>query len=797
MFRNYLKTALRGMRRHATQSIINVLGLAVGFVAGFFILLWIQDELQFDRHYPEVGRVARVMRTSTYGPDQIFTWPAITAKLDAVLDEEYPEIEYAALHSWPQNMSFARKDITFREQGYHAGVDFFKILKHDFLTGDPNTVLDAPNNVALSNTMARKYFPEAYAADTSDREGAQAVLGQTITLENRMELAVTGVFADPPPQATFQMDYAIALQEYLNRNDWVDDWGNNGLRMLVRLTPGADPKAVSAKIRNIIQEATDSENDVLFLQPFTDIHLRSNYEAGVQAGGRIDVLRMMGLVGLFIMLIAAINFMNLATARSSQRALEVGIRKTFGSHRFNLAGQFLGESVLTALVALVLAAIATVGLLPGFNALTEKEIVLADLSLKTWAQFGGIAVLTGLVAGLYPAFYLSAFSVIGVLRRGERNTGKGANLRRGLVVLQFTLSVILIVGSLTVYNQIGFIRSKNLGLDRTDVFYSRLEGPMHEQFDSFKARLEAYPSIQGVTSSSTHPLSVGSSTAWGVRWEGRREDDDTLFSILQADHDFIDVMKMEIIAGRNFSREFGSDSLNLIINEAAAAALPWDDPIGKPITHWGREGTIIGVVRNFHIGSLYEEIGPAVIRLDHESAWLTYVRPAPGQTEEALAAFEEVFKEFNPDYPYEYDFVDSYFERQYRSEIVMGNLSRVFTGLAIFIACLGLFGLASYTAERRTREIGIRKVLGATVPGVVGLLSREFLLLTLAAFLVATPLAAWMMNKWLSAFAYHVELSWTVFALAMGSIVVITYLTVGWQSLKAALANPADSLRSE
>lgn len=797
MFRNYLKTALRGMRRHATQSTINILGLAVGFVAGFFILLWIQDELKFDRHYPEVEQVARVMRTSTYGPDQIFTWPALTYKLDAVLDEEYPEIELAAMYSWPQNMSFSRGEITFRERGYHAGPDFFRILQHDFLAGDPTSALEAPNNVVLSNTMARKYFPDIYEGQVSDGAGAMQVLGQTITLENRLELAVSGVIADIPPQSTFQMDYAIAMQEYVNRNDWVDNWGNNGLRMLVRLTPGADMGVVSTKIRLIIQEATESENDILFLQPFTDIHLRSTFENGELTGGRIDVLRMLGIVGLFIMLIAAINFMNLATARSSQRALEVGIRKTFGSQRMHLAGQFLGESVLTAFFALVIAAVATVALIPGFNALTEKEISLMDLGLDTWLQFGGIALVVGLIAGLYPAFYLSAFSVIGVLRRGERNTGKGANLRRGLVVLQFSLSIVLIVGSMTVYNQIDYIRTKNLGLDRQDVFYSRLEGPMHEQFESFKARMLSDPSIAGVTSSSTHPLSVGSSTAWGVRWEGRREDDDTLFNIIQADHDFIDIMKMEIISGRNFSREYGADSLNLIINEAAAEALPWDDPIGQSITHWGRDGTIIGVVRNFHINSLYQEIDPAVIRLDHDSAWLTYVRPAPGQTEAALNVFETTFKEFNPGYPFEYEFVDSYFERQYNSEIVIGKLSRIFTGLAIFIACLGLFGLASFTAERRTREIGIRKVMGATVPGVVGLLSREFVVLTLVAFAVATPVAAWFMNRWLSSFAYHVELSWTVFALAMAGVITITYLTVGWQSIRAATANPADSLRSE
>ena len=300
MLRNHIKTALRGMRRQITYSSINVLGLAVGFIASFFILIWVQDELKYDQHYDGVENVVRVMRTSTYGPDQIFTWPAITAKLDGVLDEEYPEIEYVSLISWQQDMSFLRGDITFRESGRHAGVDFFKILQHDFLAGNPENALDRPNAVVLSNLMARKYFPEFYVGDVSDEAGASSVLEQTLTLDNRLEIVVSGVAADLPPQSTFQFDFVLSIEEYLARNDWVDDWGNNGLRMYARLVPGADLEAVSSKIRMIIQENTDSESDVLFLQPYTDIYLKSGYEAGVQSGGRIDTLNIFSVVGIFI-----------------------------------------------------------------------------------------------------------------------------------------------------------------------------------------------------------------------------------------------------------------------------------------------------------------------------------------------------------------------------------------------------------------------------------------------------------------------------------------------------------------
>ena len=785
------------MRRHFSYSLINILGLAVGFVASFFILLWVQDELQYDQHYEGVEDVYRVMRTSTYGPDQIFTWPAITAKLDDVLDEEYPEIEYVAMFTWEQSMSFLRGDITFREDGRHVGKDFFKILNHDFLAGDPMTALDGPESVAFSNTMARKYFPEMYPDGTSDAVGASNVIGNTLTLDNRIEITVTAVFEDLPPQSSFAMNYALALEEYSRRNDWIDDWGNNGLRMLAKLTPGADHEVVSSKIRMILKEKNDSDNDILFLEPYTDWYLRSNYEAGAQVGGRIDVIKTFSIVGIFILLIAAINFMNLATARSAQRALEVGIRKTFGSNRSHLAGQFLGESVMTAMFALAISAVTVFLLLPGFNALTAKEIALSSVDATIWVQFLGIAVLTGLIAGIYPSVYLSAFSVIGVLRKGDKGAGKGGNLRRGLVIVQFALSIILIVGSVTVYNQISYIRTKNLGLDRQDVFYSRLEGPMLDQYDSFVGRLDDEPSITNVSSASNNPLSIGSSTAWGVRWDGRDPDDDTLYNIIQVSHGFIDVMKMELVDGRDFSKEFGTDSLNVIVNEAAARAMGFEDPVGQAVRVWGRDGQIVGIVKDFHISSLYEPIEPMVMRLAPENAWQVFVRPAQGQTAEALAAFETVFKEFNPNYPYEYDFVDAFFERQYASEIVVGKLSRWFTILAIFIACLGLFGLASFTAERRTKEIGIRKVLGASVPGVVGLLSREFIALVVAAFFIGAPVAAWLMDKWLSEFEYHTQLSWQIFATAVLGVIIITYATVGYQSVRAALANPADSLRSE
>ncbi len=785
------------MRRHLSYSLINILGLAVGFIASFFILLWVQDELKFDQHYEGVENVYRVMRTATYGPDQIFTWAAVTAKLDDVLDEDYPEIDMVALVSWQQNMSFLRGDVTFREQGYHAGKDFFKILQHNFLSGDANTALDAPDALVLTNTMARKYFPEIYEGEVSDEVGASSIVGRQIRLDNRMDVNVTGVVADLPPQTTYAFQYVLSVDEFIQRNDWVDDWGNNGLRMIAKLTPGSSSAAVSEKIGKLIQANTDTETDVLFLQPVTDVHLKSNFVNGELRGGRIQILQIFSLVGFVVLLIAAINFMNLATARSAQRSLEVGIRKTFGSNRGHLALQFLGESVLTAFLALFISLLAVWLLLPGFNALTDKSISLGMVEGAIWLQFFGIAAATGLIAGIYPAIYLSAFTVIGVLRRGVKGSKQGGTLRKGLVVVQFVLSIVLIVGSVTVYNQVSYIRNKNLGLDRKDVFTSILEGPMLEQYEAYRSRLIAEPSIKSVSSASSDPLSVGSSTNGGVRWEGRAEEDNTLFNIIQISHDFVETMKIELKDGRDFSRDFGTDSLNILINEAAAKAMGFETPVGHAVTVWGRSGQIIGVVKDFHIANLYAPIEPLVIRLSPEDTWLTMIRPMPGKTEEALASFEKVFKEFNPLYPFEYQFIDDAFEASYRSEVVIGTLSRWFTILAIFIACLGLYGLASFTAERRTKEIGIRKVMGASVLGVVGLLSREFIGLVLVAFVIAAPISWSLMQKWLSNFEFHTEMGWKIFALAAAGILLITYATVGFQSMRAALANPADALRSE
>ncbi|MFB3131283.1 MAG: ABC transporter permease, partial [Rhodothermales bacterium] len=516
-------------------------------------------------------------------------------------------------------------------------------------------------SIAISESLAQKYFGPQWHA---------RAMGQTIRTDNRQDLSVTGVFEDLPQTSTPQFDFVIPMEEYIQRNDWVEHWGNNGLRMFVRLEDGADPARVTAKIENVIKDHHESSDALLFLQPYTDIHLYSDFQDGQLVGGRIRYVRMFSIVALIILLIASINFMNLSTARSARRAREIGVRKAVGATKRTLVGQFIGESVLTALLALVLALGLVLGALPAFNELTHKSMAIDFLDPASWLVFLGLAVLTGLLAGSYPAFYLSSFNVIGVLRGAVTRRPGAVGMRKVLVVFQFVMSMLLIIGTMTVYTQIDYIRSKNLGMDRENLVVLNLEGGIAEQYDAFKQELLARPGIATVTTSSQNPLSVGNSTS-DPTWDGKDPESEMLFHIINAHYDFFETMKMELAGGRVFSRAFATDSVNYVINEQAARAMAMDNPLGERLSFWGQQGEIIGVVKDFHIDSFYEPIEPTIIRFDPDNTWMLFVRTEAGKTQEALAGLEALYTTFNPDYPFDYRFLDESFERMYRSEVVI------------------------------------------------------------------------------------------------------------------------------
>jgi len=788
MIRNYLVTALRNFRKHKAYSAINVLGLALGLACCFFILLWVQDELSYDRFHDEGDQIYRVMRHARFG-GELGTTASIPKPLDDVLDEEYPEITHSILMSWDINMVITQGDQAFRASGRYFGPDFFTVFTFPLVVGAPATALRDPESIVLSASMADKYF----GADWRTRDD---ILGTTFRIDNQLDVTLTGVFEDVPANSSLQFEFVLPIELYNRENDWVENWGNNGLRMFVRLREDADGAGVSAKIKDLIDEHVDMWDTDLFLQPTSDMYLRSSYEDGVLVGGRIEYVRIFLFVAVFIILIACINFMNLATARSAQRAREIGVRKALGATKSLLARQFLGESILTAMLAFVVAIGLVVVLLPSFNALTDKSVGAALLAPRLWLQFGALSLVIGVLAGVYPAFYLSAFNVIGVLRNAQGRTARGAGLRKGLVIFQFIMSIVLIVGTVTVYEQLSYIREKDLGVDRENVVYMAFEGGVQERFDTFKEELLREPGILSVASSSTNPLSIGQNTI-DPEWDGKDPNDNTLYSVISAGYGFIETMQIELKEGRLFSESFGTDSSNYIINETAARTMGMKESLGKRLAMWGREGVVIGVVKDFHMRSLYQPIEPVIIRLTPEATWMMFVRIAAGETAEALASLERVYQKFNPDYPFTYRFMDEEFEETYRSEIVIGTLANYFALLAVLIACLGLFGLASFTAEQRTKEIGIRKVLGASVPGVVLLLSRDFIILVIWAFVVAAPIAYFLMNDWLNEFTFHTNLSPGLLAAAGLASVLIAWLTVSYQSIRAATANPVVSLRAE
>lgn len=786
MFSSFLATSLRFFRKQLSYTFINIGGLSVGIACSLMIFLWLQDELKMDRFHQNEGQLYRMMRHAYFTDGKVFTWSAIPKPLAETLEEEYPEVKEAELMTWEQEFLIARDEQAFKEKGRFAGKDFFNIFTYPFLEGDPTTALADVNSITISRSLAAKIF------------GEKPALGKMLRVDDREEFKITGVFEDVPEQSSIRFDFIIPVEEYIRRNDWVEDWGNNGLRMFVLLDEQASYRDLNVKIKDVIREHKEDTDTEPFLQPYEDMYLYSDFKEGKLVGGRIEYLQIFTIVAIFVLVIACINFMNLSTARASKRALEVGIRKAVGARQSSLLAQFMSESFMIVGMATLIALGIVWLLLPFFNDLTEKAITLSLLDSEILMVLLGILLFTGLVAGSYPAFFMASLDTIKILKGSLRSGKKAALFRKGLVVFQFSISILLIVGTSIIYRQVQFIQDKNLGLERENLLYMPVEGALEDDYRSFKNELLKQPGIRSVTSASQSPLSVGNSTT-GVEWDDKKPDDQILFSIINADYDFVETMQMEILEGRTFLREFSTDSVNVIINEAAALAMGMDDPIGKDITVWDNyDGQVIGVVKDFHYSSMHEKIGPLIIRLDPDQGKkLVFIKTESGMTEEALAAMEAGSQTFNPGFPFEYHFVDQDFEELYRSEMTIGSLASIFALVAIFVSCLGLLGLASYTAEQRVKEISVRKVMGASVGNLVLLLSGEFSRLVMIGFLLAAPLAYFLMEQWLQGFAYRVNLSVVIFVVAGIAALLLAWFTVAYQSFRTARCNPADVLRNE
>ncbi len=789
MFRNYFKTAIRQLWKNKAFSALNITGLALGMACSLLILLWVQHERSIDGFHKDSKQLYAIYERQ-YHDGQIDAGHFTPGVLARELKKKVPEIQYATGYAWLNDYTFRVGDKILKERGNHADSDYFNMFDIELLAGSKNTALSEPLNIAISRKMAKDFFGSP-----------QDALGKTIRFEDRKDLKVSAVFEDMTDKSSQTFDYLLTWDQFLEDNGWAKEWGNNGPRTYFRIRPDADPVKVEAKLKKfLVGLNTDMSKNFyieLGMQRFDQIYLHSNFKDGVITGGRIEYVRMFSIIAIFILLIACINFMNLTTARSIKRSKEIGIRKVAGAFRFLLIRQFMGEALLITAFSVILALGITLLLLPAFNQITGKQIGLPLTEPGFWISILVLTLITGFVSGSYPALFLSNFEPIRVLK-GTLKFSSGATwFRKGLVVFQFMLSILLIIGTIVVSRQISYVQKINLGYDRENLIYIPVEGTMKDKYEILKSKALSSPGVQMVTRITQAPTEISNGTG-GVQWEGKDPNAMHQFTQAATGYDFVKTMKLQLIEGRDFASDFATDSVGYIINEAALKIINYKNPVGKPLTFWEKKGTIVGVLKDFHFSSLHEPIRPLVLRLGEKIGWGTIlVRTEPGKTKEALASLEKISHEINPQFPFTYQFSDEEYQKLYKSEQVIGRLSNAFAFLAIFISCLGLLGLAMFTAEQRTKEMGIRKVLGASTGKVFSLLSKEFLVLVAVAFLIATPLSILATTSWLKNFAYRTPIAWWIYGIAGILAVLIALLTVSFQAAKAAIANPVKSLRTE
>ena len=786
MLTNYLKIAYRSLLKNKLFSAINVFGLALGMACALLIGLWVMDEMSYDRFLPNVKSLYFVRFNSTYN-GKVYTNFVTPGPLQEAIAKDIPEVAAVTKTNWVTEVLVKVGETATKEEGRYATADFFKVFELPVVAGNPSAALAQPNQIVITRKLAEKFFPNGEA------------LNQTLQLNNDKFFTVGAVIENNPTNATVQFDWVVNFKVY--EEDWMKTWGNNSFQTYARLRPNTTAAQAEAAMRDMYSRYTereDAKTTYPILQPLTDLHLYSEYENGRVIGGRIEYVRIFSLVALFILLIACVNFMNLATARSALRAKEVGVRKVVGAKRSSLIGQFMSESVLTSLLAVLLALLFVGLVLPTFNTLFAKELTLDLTNPTIWLVILGLVLVTGFISGSYPALFLSSLAPIKILRGTLRFSAGPALFRRTLVVFQFALSIFLIVGMLAVGRQMEYLRTKNLGLDRESVLYIPMEGEVAkpEKIEAFRQEVMRQPAIASASPTMELPINI-TTTSGDLKWAGQDPDIQANVSAFSVGGGFMKTMNIQLLAGRDFWVNSPADSTNIIINEAAAKLMGMDDPVGQEIEFWEGKGQIIGLIKDFHLNSLHEAINPLVVVYNPDYMNYMLVKTRPGQTTRAIAELEKLTKEFNPNYPFTYHFLDEAYEQMYRSEQQVNTLVNYFGILAILISCLGLFGLAAFTAEQRTKEIGVRKVLGATVASIVTLLSKDFLKLVLVALVLAVPLGWWALDTWLGTFAYHTDLSWTLFALAGVLAVGIALLTVSFQSVKAALMNPVKSLRSE
>ncbi len=792
MIKNYLKTAIRYLWRQRGFSAINLVGLALGMACSLLILLWVQDERGVDAFHKNGDRLYYVYERNYMG-GKLQTWYWTQGPLAEEIKKEIPEVQAATSMSWPNTSNFSVGNKVLKEDGFAAGADYFTMFSYPLLEGSAKDALNSPDGLTISRKMAVAFFGSPAAA-----------IGKTIRYENKKDFMIKAVYEDFGAAVSNKGEFIMPWSGYLeDGNRWAEEWASTDPRTCILLRPGASASAVESKIRHLTDKFETEQKSIrieLALQPFGDYYLRSEFRDGVPTAGRIEYVRLFSIVALFILVIACINFMNLTTARSVKRAKEIGVRKVMGAVRGLLIRQFIGEAILMAFLSAVLAVLLVGLALPAFNELTGKEIVLPYGQSGFWLSMVIVTLLTGLLSGSYPAFYLSGFNPIRVLKAALPSGTKGdAVFRQGLVVFQFVLSMVLILSTMLISRQIHYMQQAKLGYDRENMLFIPIEGDLGKKLEVFRTEAARLPGIQSLSMfSASNPGIFGDGTL-SMGWTGKDPNEHDRFIHEMAAPGFLKTMKIELAAGRELDAiSYPTDTSGVLLNETAIKLIGYKDPIGKTVTNNGYPLHIVGVVKDFHFASLHDPILPLVLGVG-KNEWYgsILVRTQPGKTAQALAGLENLCKRLNPAFPFSYKFSDLEYAQLYKSEAITGRLSVIFAVLAIFISCLGLLGLSMFTAEQRVREIGIRKILGASVGSLFGLLSKNFLALVGLAFLIGAPLGWWAMHQWLAGFAYRTDTPWWTFAIAGLAAVLVALVTVCWQTVRAARANPIKSLRPE
>lgn len=785
MIQNYIIISLRKFRRQKFYSLINLFGLTIGLSSVILIMLYVIDELSYDKFHTKSDRIYRAVENQFYPGQPIFPVAVTPAPLGPSLKSEYPEVEDAT-RFWFTSQIFQNEDQKFTERGAYVDESFFHIFSFQLIKGSTETLLGDVNNIVLSEDLVKKYF------------GDEDPMNKTIKI-GEQEMKITGVMANPPDNSHLQFDFVVPIENAFARNpDARDNWGNNTMYTYLLLASAVDISKLNDQVKNQIRKNHERSVSDVFLQPLTDIHLSETFfTADVGGKGNIQYVTIFLVVAMFILAIACINFMNLATARSMSRSKEVGLRKSIGANRLQLIFQFLYESVITALIAMALSVLLIDLLLPQFNLLAGKNLsinLFADMTLIGYLLC--FAVVTGLVAGSYPALFLSAFQPATVLKSTPTRVSGGSMFRKLLVVIQFCISIIMITGTLVVYDQIEFIRAKNLGYEKDNI----VKIPrISDNYTSFKDELIAKSGIVNVSASNQHPAYVENSTS-GISWEGKNPDEAILIHFEFVDFDFLKTMNMDIAEGRDFLKGNRADSMGVIINQEAARIMGLDNPVGKKLDVGGPVPfDIIGVVKDFHFKSVHQRIEPLVMAIAYDMRILEYtmVKIEGGDPTSIVATIKETWDKFNPGREFVYTFLNDDFNDLYKAEEQTGIIFKYFSGLAILVSCLGLFGLASFTLEQRTKEFGVRKIFGASLFQLFSTASTGFVSLVCVAFVSAVPVSWFFINRWLDGFAYHTSLGVDSFIYAGMLAVGIALVTVSYQAVRSAAANPSTSLRHE